>query len=157
MKGVVVVDTNLLVLLVVGSASRNYIAMHKRLAEYTADDFDMLGLILAEFSEIVLLPHVLAEASNFARMIDFPARAKVQAALSTLISSCVELPIPSINGVRRSEFYDLGLTDAVILHLCAMILNGIGPTLVTADAKLANAANSLGYSVIDYRQDFLQG
>jgi hypothetical protein len=35
MKGVVVVDTNLLVLLVVGSASRSYISKHKRLTEYT--------------------------------------------------------------------------------------------------------------------------
>jgi hypothetical protein len=35
----------------------------------------------------VLLPHVLAEASNFARMIDLPARAKVQAALGTLIAT----------------------------------------------------------------------
>jgi predicted nucleic acid-binding protein len=154
MKGVAVVDTNLLVLLVVGSASRHYIARHKRLSEYSVDDFDMLGLILSEFSEIVLLPHVLAEASNFARMIDLPARAKVQAALGTLIATCMELPVPSIDGAQRREFLDLGLTDAVILNVCSMC--GIAPTLVTADSKLANAANALGYSVIDYRQEFLK-
>jgi predicted nucleic acid-binding protein len=157
MKGVAVVDTNLLVLLVVGSASRRYIARHKRLSEYSVDDFDMLGLILSEFSEIVLLPHVLAEASNFARMIDVPARAQVQAALRTLIATCMELPVPSIDGAQRREFLDLGLTDAIILHVCSMATAGVAPTLVTADSKLANAANALGYSVIDYRQEFLNG
>ncbi len=59
MKGAVVIDTNLMVLLVVGSASRNYISKHKRLSDYTIDDFDLLGLILSEFSDIVLLPHIL--------------------------------------------------------------------------------------------------
>jgi riboflavin biosynthesis pyrimidine reductase len=61
--------------------------------------------------------------------------------------------VPSIDGARRREFLDLGLTDAVILHLCSMVPGGVASTLVTADSKLANA---LGYSVIDYRQEFLK-
>lgn len=77
MKGVVVIDTNLLVLLVVGSASRSYIRKHKRLSDYTSEDFDMLSLILSEFSEIVFLPHILAEVSNIARQIDLPARRQI--------------------------------------------------------------------------------
>jgi hypothetical protein len=59
MTGVVVVDASLLVLLVVGSASADYVGKHKRLRKnYTIDDFKLLGLIIAEFSEIVLLPHI---------------------------------------------------------------------------------------------------
>jgi riboflavin biosynthesis pyrimidine reductase len=69
----------------------------------------------------------------------------------------MELPVPSIDGAQRREFLDLGLTDAVILHVCSMVPGGVAPTLVTADSKLANAANALGYSVIDYRQEFLNG
>ena len=42
MKGVVVIDTNLLVLLIVGSASKHYIGKHKRLRGYTTDHFDLL-------------------------------------------------------------------------------------------------------------------
>jgi hypothetical protein len=42
MSDVVVVDTNLLLLLVVGSASRNYVDKHKRLGDYSLDDFDLL-------------------------------------------------------------------------------------------------------------------
>jgi hypothetical protein len=71
-----------------------------------------------------------------------------------LIETCVEFSIPSVNGARRDEFDRLGLTDAVILHLCTMDVNGLNPTLLTADTDLANSASSLGYSVIDYKQEF---
>jgi hypothetical protein len=72
-----------------------------------------------------------------------------------LIETCSEFPVHSIDGARRQEFFELGLTDAVILYLFAMDLHGIGATLLTADTRLANCAHALGYSVIDYRQDFL--
>lgn len=49
MTGVVVDDTNLMVLLVVGSASNEYIPKHKCLQQdYSVDDFDLLGLLIAE-------------------------------------------------------------------------------------------------------------
>jgi hypothetical protein len=54
----------------------------------------------------------------------------------------------------RSEYERLGLTDAVLLHLCSMSIEGIDPTLITADSELADVAGSLGHSVIDYRRDF---
>jgi len=157
MTGVVVVDANLTVLLVVGSASREYIAKHKRLKDYSIDDFELLGMLIAQFSEIVLLPHILAEASSLARQIDKPARTRVQSALKTLIATATELPIESVYGTRRGEFDKLGLTDAVILHLCSMNVNGVSPTLITADTDLANCAHSLGYSVIDYKQEYQGG
>jgi len=155
-KGIVVIDANLLVLLVVGTASKKYISKHKRLTEYSVEDFEMLGLILADFAEIVLLPHILTEVSNIARQIDNPrARAEVQAALRRLIESCTEFPVQSLHGTQREEFDRLGLTDAVILHVCSTDLDGSGPTLVTVDTALADAANALGYNVIDYKQEFL--
>lgn len=154
MTGVVVVDANLLVLLVVGSASKDYIAKHRRLRDYTVDDFELLGLIISEFSDLILLPHILSEVSSLARKIDNPARADVQRAFRTLITTAVELPIQSILGAQRDEFEQLGLTDAVILHLCNMSVHGISPTLLTVDTSLANMANSMGYSVIDYKQEY---
>jgi len=157
MTGVVIIDTSLTVLLIVGSASRDFIAMHRRLRGYTVDDFEMLGVLIAQFSEIVLLPHILAEASSLARQINNPARTKVQSALRTLIMTATELPIQSAFGAQRDEFDKLGLTDAVILHLCAMSISGIGPTLITVDTDLANSAHSLGYSVIDYKQEYQMG
>jgi hypothetical protein len=157
MRGVVVVDANLMVLLVVGSASRDYKAKHKRLHGYTVEDFELLGLLIADSSDIVLLPHVLVEVSSLARQIDNPARARIQTVMRTLIATATELPIPSASGAQRDEFNELGLTDAVILHLCSLSLNGIRPTLVTTDTDLADSALSLGYSVIDYKREYQEG
>ena len=114
----------------------------------------MLNLILLQFADIVLVPHILAEVSNLAGRIDDPARSEIQATLRTLIETTVELPVQSHLGAQRAEFTKLGLTDAVILHLCSLSMNGISPTLVTVDADLADTAHSLGYSVIDYKQQF---
>ncbi|MGP0093006.1 MAG: PIN domain-containing protein [Xanthobacteraceae bacterium] len=157
MADVVVIDTNLLVLLMVGSASRDYIRKHKRLTEFSTDDFELLVELIGQFSQIVLLPHILAEASSLARQIDNPARSRIQDALGTLIDTTAELPIPSIHGVQRSEFNELGLTDAMILHLCNLSGSGIDPTLITVDEALANNAHALGYSVIDYKREYKSG
>jgi len=155
MTGAVVVDANLTVLLVVGSASKSYIGRHKRLRDdYTIEDFELLGLLIAEFSDIILLPHILVEVSSLARQIANPARARIQDVLRTLIMTATELPIQSAAGAQREEFGELGLTDAVILHLCSMAINGIPPTLITTDTDLANSAHAQGYSVIDFKQEF---
>jgi hypothetical protein len=155
MRGAVVVDTNLLLLLVVGASSKAFIAMHRRLNGYTAADFELLTLLISEFSEIVLLPHIVAETSNFVRNIGNPARSKVQLTLKTLILTTIELPIASAFGALRYEFLELGITDAVILHLCGMDLDGIRPTLITVDSSLADNASALGYQVIDYKSEYM--
>ena len=67
MNNSVVVDSNLLLLLIVGTASREYIAKHKKLAEYSDGDLDLLTLLISQFSDILLVPHVLTEVSSFSR------------------------------------------------------------------------------------------
>ena len=67
MTGAIVIDTNLMVLLVVGSASEDFITKHRRLKGYTVDDFRLLGLLIAEYSDMVLVPHILAEVSSLVR------------------------------------------------------------------------------------------
>jgi hypothetical protein len=157
MTGVVVVDANLTVLLVVGSASRSFISKHKRLQGYTTDDFELLGWLIAQFSDIVLLPHVLAEVSNLVRQIHNPARAIIQRSLKNLILSATEIPIQSASGILRDEFEDIGLTDAIILHMCSLSHDELTPTLITSDSTLADIAHSLGYSVIDYKNEYQAG
>lgn len=152
MSSAAVVDTNLLTLLVVGSASRKYISSHKRLrADFNVDHFELLVELLGAFDEIVLLPQVVAETSNLLRQIDVPARHHIQTTFRTLIESASEFPLTSRQAVSRDEYLELGITDAAILYLCAMTRSGLAPTLLTMDRELANKANSLGYAIVDYR------
>lgn len=153
MIGLVVIDTNLLALLVVGTTSKNYISLHKRLqSEFRIQDFELLVELIGVFSDIILLPHIIAETSSLIRQIQVPIRTEIQSTLKNLITTTIEFPIASTYGVQRDEYQELGITDAVILHFLSM--NDINPTLMTIDRDLFNRANSLGYGAIDCRMEF---
>ena len=155
MNGPVLLDANILVLLAVGTASPDYIAVHKNTADkFGIDDFALIAEIMADFSEIVVIPHVVAEASNLVGQIGNPRKALIQGALADWVSRVLELPIPSRDGIVHKEHLDLGITDAVLVHLCGIDLAGAVPTLLTIDEPLANRAASLGYAVIDYAREF---
>lgn len=58
------IDTNLLVLLVVGSVSATAIAGNKRLSAYTATDYKLLLSFVERFKSLFTTPHILTEVSN---------------------------------------------------------------------------------------------
>lgn len=60
----VLVDTNLLVLLVVGMSGRDKIGRHKRTREFEEEDFDLLLSLLDPFDTYWVTAHCLAETSN---------------------------------------------------------------------------------------------
>jgi hypothetical protein len=150
MTGPVLVDANLLLLLITGSADRRYIGMHKNLSGYEESDFDLLGQVISLFSDLVLLPHVLAEVSSLASQIRNPARRRIQEKLKELVETAAEIAIPNLDGVRRDEFHEFGLTDGVMLQLCSVARNGVSFSLLTADNRLAVHAEMLGYSVLNF-------
>ena len=53
------IDANLLVLLVVGSVGRELIAKHRRLQEYTVEDYDALLDLLQRVGNIFVTPNTL--------------------------------------------------------------------------------------------------
>ena len=110
--GSVIIDTNLLMLLIVGLADRRYIAMHKNLSDYDEADFELLTYAISTYSDIVLIPHIMAEVSSLARQIKDPARSRIQHKIRDLVEQTIEIPIPSMTGVRRDEFGIFGVTDA---------------------------------------------
>ncbi len=111
----IALDTNLLVLLIVGSASRRYIDLHKRTRTDTADDFDLLAGILADVESIVVTPNVLTEASNLIRQFGEPGRTQVGVVMQRFIEESIELYVPSRTAVHRPEFLRLGLADTAII------------------------------------------
>ena len=141
----ILIDTNLLVLYVVGTASRSYIAKHKRLTEFVLEDYDALLELISGASEIFVTPHTLTETSNLVRHIEEPARTEVLKVLQALISNTDELPIPSKSACARSEFLRLGLTDAVLLEA-----TGAESTLLTTDLDLFLAVQAIGNPAINF-------
>ena len=138
-------DSHLLVLLVVGTTSRTYVAKHKRLRAYTEADFDLLCGLVRRYDQVVVTPHVLTEASNFLGYIGEPIKSEIFAVFRAIIQSTEERFVESESLSQYDEFISLGLTDAGLLD------GGVNDaTLLTSDLKLYLAAASKGHSTLNF-------
>jgi len=96
------VDTNLLVLLAVGTVNRSRIETFKRTRQYTQNDFDLLVRVLNNFGRLFTVAHVLAEVSN---LTDLPGGERLQArlVLKATISLLHEADMTRLE--RQKTFY----------------------------------------------------
>lgn len=118
-KGIIV-DTNILLLLVVG-AYRPKLIGTDRLSSFTQEDHDLLLNLLANFKTVVVTPHVLTEVNNLAfLMIAKPHRYDLQTAFRKIIESeyLREEHLPATEIAGRRAFLPFGLTDASISAIC---------------------------------------
>jgi len=147
----VLLDSNLLLLLLVGAASPNYIKMHKRLRDvFTESDYDIL---LGEISdcEVVLTPNTLTETSNLLAHIGEPARSNIRVKMNDLIGGNEEFYIESYRGSSRDEFFRLGLTDSIVLELMNEFSHKKDPAiLLTVDLELYLSAIVCGYKAVNF-------
>lgn len=110
-------DTNLLVLLTIGSHERALIPRHKRTNQFTVEDYDLLVAILDDFPRHVTTPNILTEASNLVDQIDGKVAQLLQGQLERIVGVLDEQYIPSSEAARVDEFRRLGLSDSAILLL----------------------------------------
>lgn len=148
MRGRLLIDTNLLVLLLVGSASRAFIATHKRTRGYTVDDFDGLAAIVHRASKLLTTPTILSETSNLIRQFGHPHLASVIRTFRIFVETAAESYTPSERVARQEAFGRLGLTDAAILDA----LEG-DATLLTDDLDLYLASALVGRKVMNFTHE----
>lgn len=111
-----VIDTNLLLVLLVGAQDRNQVPRFKRTSKYTVEDYDHLANYVAGFRRVVVTPNVLTEVSNLAGQLSEPLRSRVLAQLGVFAATqAAERYIPSSEAVKERDFRRLGLADATIV------------------------------------------
>lgn len=138
------IDTNLLVLLVVGLTDEGYIEKHDNLAAYSAEDFRRL-LELIGSHKLLFVPHVLSETSNLLRQIKDPIRSELMARFGELIKRVEEKYVGGASVAELPVFVRLGLTDAVLARLTET-----GAALLTADSVLWDAVTRAGHMAVNY-------
>jgi hypothetical protein len=141
----VVLDANLLVLFMVGTASVSYIARHKRLRAYTARDYDLLVKLLASAPTVCVTPNTVTEASNLARQIDDPARTEISDVLRRFLGEAHEIYVASLRAADAAIFVRLGITDAGLLDS-----DFADHVLVTADLDLYLEATRQGREAMNF-------
>ena len=141
----VVLDSNLLLLLVVGLAGEKYVAKHKRLAEYTVEDFRLLTRSISGVECVIVTPNTLTETSNFLGYIAEPDRSYLFNVFREFIGTANEKYLESDVSSRRPEFPRLGLTDCVLLDAVSDAI-----PLLTADLDLYLAALANGRTAVNF-------
>ena len=134
-----IVDTNLLVLLVVGNVNPDLIAKHRRLDGYTVADFKVLLELVNLVDRVFVTPNTLTEASNLLGQHGEPERSLLMEGLRALIEGSEEIVISSAQASANSVFPSLGLTDAALLEAVSE-----ERPLVTVDARLYSLASTKG-------------
>ena len=128
------IDANLLVLLVVGSVGRELIPKHRRLQDYTAEDYDLLLATIGQVERVFVTPNILTEASNLLGQHGEPERSYLFEAFRSIIEDTVEIVVASEVASSNSEFIRLGLTDSALLEAVTEDI-----PLITVDAGLYSA------------------
>ena len=131
------IDANLLTLLVVGTTDEDLIRKHRRLRNFTADDYATLVDLVGDYGAVLVTPNTLTETSNLLGQHGEPERSRFFATFRSLIDIHKEIVVASIEAARNAAFSRLGLTDAALLE----VVSAETP-LVTVDMALYLAALS---------------
>lgn len=140
----VFVDSNAFIILIIGLMDLNLLATHKRTSIYEAKDFETLLAFIESFDKIITTPHVLTEVDNL--LNDFSGNQKYPyiKTITELVKLTSEKYIRSIDVIDDHHFFELGLSDSIILHLRSEY-----DLLITADSNLSDHAKSLNILVLD--------
>ena len=131
------IDANLLLLLVVGSVNRDAIARHRRLREFTRDDFGILLNLINQVERVLVTPNTLTETSNLLGLHGEPERSRFFERLRLIIEQTEEIVVASANASSNNAFTRLGLTDAALLEVATK-----ETPIITVDLGLYLAASS---------------
>jgi hypothetical protein len=137
------IDTNLMILLLVGRTNRRRISQFKRTQTYSIADYELLEQFAEQFQRIVTTPHVLTEVSNLAKL-DGHERIRIRELLMDSIDRSQEVSQPSRVVARNKHFSRLGLTDAAISTLGSEML------VLTDDLDLWLALTNDGLDAINF-------
>lgn len=141
----IALDTNFMILFVIGSVAPSLIGSQRRVKAFMPDDFELLVEQL-ENVDLILTPNTLTEVSNLTfEGFHEPYLSRIKSVVFEIISQFSETYVPSKQAAGASEFSWLGLADTVWLE-------GVNAdtTIMTADAKLHVAALKRGLLSINF-------
>lgn len=141
----VLLDTNLLVLLVVGVYDKALIREHKRTKNFMPEDFDLLERELGGFEAIWVTSHCLAEASNLLKQTDSSRVSGLLTCLARITENAKESHIQKSAVFGNTNAFRLGVTDAGIVIKSKRV-----NCVLTVDFDLYAQISRMGRNVINF-------
>lgn len=143
----ILVDTNLLVLLIVGRAKREYVEQHKRLREFTAEDYDLLEQSLSLAKGTLVSPYILSETSNLYRYAKPPRLSVFQESFCSFVLQSKEVSVSSHDMASHLAFKRFGATDTTCLGILEEFEDAV---LLSTDAMLCLEAVRFGKTAVNF-------
>ena|SRR5579862_5297826 len=138
------IDTNLLVLCLVGRTNKRRIEVFKRTRSYTVQDYELLEELIGHFKRLVTTPEVLTETSNLADLSGTEMTV-LRSFFRNYVETADETSHSAKLVVTDSAFGRLGFADA------AVALASESPMLVlTDDLELSVALTQRGVDTINF-------
>ncbi len=143
----VLVDTNILLLYLVGAHDPGRVKRFKRTRDrFDPEDFDTLLRLLEAFARVIVTPHILTETSNLLGQMNDPAKTACFELFARAIGPAMhEAYTPATTLSESPAFVLFGIADASILEAAW------GSYLVlTDDPRLAAYLQSRGVDVLNF-------
>ncbi len=138
------VDTNALILLIVGLIDKSLISSHKRTSIFESIDFDNLAFLIGDLDKVVTTPNILTEVDNLLNNFQKGHRWAYYQVLRELIAKSTEKFLESKIIMESNAFFELGLTDSGVLEISKEC-----DFLITGDSRLSDYAKAFGIKVVD--------
>ncbi|SMD45380.1 hypothetical protein SAMN00777080_4029 [Aquiflexum balticum DSM 16537] len=140
----VLIDTNALLLLMIGLVDIKQIRSHKRTSIYEEEDFHNLFAMIHDIKDLIVLPNVWTEVDNLLNNFQGNLKSTYIFKITQVIKNSTEKYIESIKATEEYAFFDLGITDSLLLSYAEKC-----DLLITSDSKLSDYAIARGVKVYD--------
>ncbi|UFH56617.1 hypothetical protein [Spirosoma sp. KNUC1025] len=144
-KGLLI-DTNLLILLVIGRLDASQISAHNLTNSYTTDDYKLLISFISRFRSTVVTPNILTEASNLLETYSYKGQ-QALTLLQDIAKAMNEVYCESIMTMtnHHKSYIKFGLSDSVTYSLA--IQNYL---ILTDDLKLCSYLQGQGLFAFNF-------
>jgi len=141
----VLIDSNLLILLIVGLYDKELIASHKRTRDFTPGDFDLLVEHIDGYEKLWITSHCLAEVSNLIRQTNTRQAEELMVCLSQFVAAFKESHMSKGLIFNDDISTRLGVTDT------GLIIKSKNVTCTyTTDLNLYLEISKRGYDVVNF-------
>lgn len=143
----ILIDSNALLVLILGLMDPALINKHKKTSIYDDEDFQNLLIMIEQLENVVVLPNVWTEVDNLLNGFNRDYKHLYIETLIRAIKKTTEKYLESSQVEDSYAFYDLGLTDTLILRHAKEC-----KLLITSDSALSDFARSEGIDVYDMKE-----
>lgn len=143
-KGILI-DTNILLLYLVGLVNRERIPRFKRTAQFIPEDYNLFLQIVDGFQKVITTPNILTEVNSLANQLGEPERSQCLLIFTKLIAQLTEEYIESKVIAKQEMFFRFGLTDCGIMYLAKDKY-----LVLTDDLKLSLYLKAQGIDTINF-------